>query len=135
MKLVIDTNVIIESITERSPYHPIFLSIKNHTHFLVISNEILSEYYEIFTIIYGDLILKDLSLFFEYSQNILLVEPHYRFNLIQADPDDNKFVDCAICGNADYIITSDQHFNVLNTIKFPKVEIITPKLFIHEYLT
>ena len=41
--------------------------------------------------------------------------------LIEADPDDNKFVDCAIAGQADYIVTHDKHFRILDEIQFPRV--------------
>ena len=37
---------------------------------------------------------------------------------------DNKFVDCAIAGNARYIVTEDHHFDVLKEIPFPKVAVI-----------
>lgn len=47
----------------------------------------------------------------------------FRFQLIESDPDDNKFVDCAIAANADYIVTEDTHFNPLKMISFPHVEI------------
>ena len=40
------------------------------------------------------------------------------------DPDDNKFVDCAVSANADYIVTNDRHFNVLKGIYFPQVNVI-----------
>lgn len=49
---------------------------------------------------------------------------HFRFNLIQEDPDDNKFVDCAIAANASFIVSQDHHFDVLHAIDFPKVELI-----------
>ena len=52
-----------------------------------------------------------------------LVTPYFHFKLIQADEDDNKFVDCAVCGNAKVIVTEDHHFNVLREISFPKVDI------------
>lgn len=52
-----------------------------------------------------------------------LVTPYFHFNLIEADKDDNKFVDCAICGNAKFIVTEDHHFDVLRQISFPKVDI------------
>jgi len=45
------------------------------------------------------------------------------FHLIEADPDDNKFVDCAICGNAELIVTNDVHFNILKNIDFPIVDV------------
>ena len=53
----------------------------------------------------------------------------FRFNLIEADPDYNKFVDCAIASDADFIITNNRHFNILETIPFPKVEILTLQAF------
>ena len=34
-------------------------------------------------------------------------DPHYTFALIEADKDDNKFVDCAIAANAKCIVTED----------------------------
>lgn len=52
------------------------------------------------------------------------VSPTYFFNLIKSDPDDNKFVDCAICGNAEYIVSNDAHFKILNEIDFPKVRVV-----------
>lgn len=45
--------------------------------------------------------------------------------LIQADPDDNKFVDCAFAANADYLVSEDSHFDVLRNISFPKLNLVT----------
>lgn len=44
--------------------------------------------------------------------------------MIQADPDDNKFVDCAVCSNAEYIVSNDAHFRVLKQIGWPKLSVI-----------
>lgn len=49
----------------------------------------------------------------------LRVKPNYRFNLITTDPDDNKFVDCAIT----YIVSNDRHFEELKKYDFPKVDV------------
>ena len=62
--------------------------------------------------------------------NIIKVTPTFFFNLIESDPDDNKFVDCAICGSAELIVTNDSHFNVLKQINFPHIEVKT----IQEYI-
>jgi len=55
--------------------------------------------------------------------------PYYKWNLIHADPDDNKFVDCALNSGADYIVTNDRHFNVLKTLDFPPVKVIDIEAF------
>ena len=59
-------------------------------------------------------------------------QPHFRFRLIEQDPDDNKFVDCAIVAGADYIVSEDAHFRVLETIPFPKVNVIRLNRFMEE---
>ena len=57
---------------------------------------------------------------------------HFRFRLIEQDPDDNKFVDCAIVAGADYIVSEDAHFRVLEEIPFPKVYVIRLQRFVEE---
>ena len=57
--------------------------------------------------------------------NVKWVTKYYKWELIKADKDDNKFVDCAIASNAKYLVSDDKHFKVLKNIYFPKVEVIT----------
>ena len=57
-------------------------------------------------------------------RNVRRVDPHMRYRLIEADPDDNKFVDCALFANAKFIVTEDHHFKVLKDIPFPHVDVI-----------
>jgi len=56
-------------------------------------------------------------------------EVYIHFGLIEKDVDDNKFVDCAVAANAEFIVTNDAHFNVLKEIDWPKVAIVTIKEF------
>lgn len=53
-----------------------------------------------------------------------IITPYYQFNLIEADKDDNKFVDCAIAAQAKCIVTNDHHYDVLKAIPFPRVEVV-----------
>ena len=62
--------------------------------------------------------------------NVKYIDPHFRFQLITADPDVNKFVDCAIAANAKYIVTEDHHFDVLKDIPFPHIEVISIEQFL-----
>ncbi len=59
------------------------------------------------------------------APNVIFAEPYFKWNLIDKDPDDNKFADLTIAGNADYLVTNDKHFNPLKTIDFPKLNVVT----------
>lgn len=41
------------------------------------------------------------------------------------DLEDNKFVDVAIAGKADYLVTNDKHFNILKELDSPQINVIT----------
>ena len=57
--------------------------------------------------------------------NVDLITRYYRWFTMTNDPDDDKFVDCAVAGGAALIITDDAHFNVLKSLAFPKIEAMT----------
>ena len=124
MRIVLDTNSLIQSISPKSVYHDVWLSVLTGRNTLCVSNEILEEYAEILNRLAGkktaDLVLNTII----ECKNVVFLMPYFHFNLISADPDDNKFVDCAIQANARYIVTNDHHYDVLRQIEFPKVEII-----------
>ena len=124
MRIVLDTNSLIQSISPKSVYHDVWLSVLTGRNTLCVSNEILEEYAEILNRLAGkktaDLVLNTII----ECKNVVFLTPYYHFNLITADPDDNKFVDCAIQANARYIVTNDHHYDVLRQIDFPKVGII-----------
>jgi predicted nucleic acid-binding protein len=58
------------------------------------------------------------------SPNVIHITPFYKWNLIEADPDDNKFVDCALNAGAEYIVTNDKHFDALRRVEFPPVRVV-----------
>lgn len=58
------------------------------------------------------------------KRNLVRVTPTWRFGLIETDWNDNKFVDCAICGRAELIVSNDKRFDVLRTIDFPFVRMV-----------
>ena len=62
----------------------------------------------------------------------LYQEAYFHFGLITADPDDNKFVDCAVAADAEYIVTNDKHFSILKNIPWPKLSIVKIKEFIDQ---
>jgi predicted nucleic acid-binding protein len=66
--------------------------------------------------------------------NVHKQDIYYKWNLINADKDDNKFVDCAVAGNADFVVTEDKHFDELRTVEFPKLTVLSIKDFILKLL-
>ena len=65
--------------------------------------------------------------------NTRMVQVYYHLRLITADPDDDKFVDCAFKTNARFIVTEDRHYDVLRQVKYPKINVIDIESFL-EYL-
>ena len=57
-------------------------------------------------------------------RNIVRVSPKWRFNLITQDPDDNKFIDCAVAGQAEILVSNDKHFKIIKEIDFPAITIL-----------
>ena len=54
----------------------------------------------------------------------------FNWRLIYPDMDDNKFADCAIAANADYLVTNDRDFRVLKQVEFPKIMLLKMDEFI-----
>ena len=101
-------------------------------YFLCVSNEIVSEYIEILSAKVSSTFAENIVGAILRSPFVRRFDPQFHFNLIEADPDDNKFVDCAIIANADFIVSEDSHFRVLKTISFPKVNVLTLDEFSEE---
>jgi len=123
-RIVLDTNVFMISILPRHKYWWIFESIIEDRYTLLVSNEILTEYLEKCSEKYGDTLSNEKLDFLLEFPNVINVNPYYKWNLLQQDPDDNKFVDCAVSGRADYLVSHDKHFNVLKDVPFPEVNVI-----------
>lgn len=128
--IVLDTNCLLAALPSISPYHKVWTDIINGATSICVSNDILEEYEEILSRKTTPEIAEAVIAAILEAPKTRKVEPTFFYNLIVADPDDNKFVDCAICGNAELIVTNDAHFDVLKTIDFPKVEVVRIQEFV-----
>lgn len=116
----------------RSKYRPAWESFLDGKYILCISNEIISEYMEILTAKVSETFAANIVGAILRSPFVRRFNPQFHFNLIETDPDDNKFVDCAIIADADYIVSEDSHFRILDSITFPKVNVLTLEQFIKD---
>ena len=122
--IVLDTNCLVSSLKRTSCFYPIWRDFMAGKYCLCFTGEILNEYQEIIEERTGSAeIARNIISAIQNRSNTKHIEVYYHFELIQADKDDNKFVDCAIVGNAEYIVSDDSHFNTLSEIPFPHVDV------------
>lgn len=136
MIVCIDTNALVEMLGKNHPSRQILREWQRGRFIWALSNEILAEYEEIIAPRTGparwEIFLDALEATSRLHGNLMLVHPDFRFQAITADRDDNKFCDCAITANADKIITSDRHFDVLNALTY-RPRPITPHEFLDQH--
>ncbi|MBU0979411.1 MAG: putative toxin-antitoxin system toxin component, PIN family [Nanoarchaeota archaeon] len=133
MRVVPDTNVLVSGTFWRGKSHKILELIDGRKIRFLISQQIVEEYRKVisseeivkktenFRLIFSDVIERILSL-------SILIDPEIRLDVVKEDPDDNKVLECAKDGRADYIITQDNH--LLKLKKFEGIQILTPEEFI-----
>ena len=131
-QVVIDTNCLVQMISVHSPYRPAWQAFREGQYTLCVSNDILNEYNEILGRVANTAVAHNIVNAIVRSPYTRMLDPHFRFGLIEQDPDDNKFVDCAIIAGADYIVSEDAHFRVLAEIPFPNVNVIRMDEFLQD---
>ena len=128
IKVVIDTNVLISSLWGGKPQRIIEIWDKNEI-FVLVSQQILDEYFDVlnrFDLTEED--IEDITILFANPNKTILLEPGIKLNVIETDVDDNKFLECAKSGNADYIISGDRH--ILEIEAFENIKIVTVTKFL-----
>lgn len=130
MRIVLDTNSLLVSIGRKSNYRPIFDALLNGEITLLITNEIVSEYIEKIEERTNSIVATNIAELLVSSPDVEKIEVYFKWSMITADSDDNKFVDCALNGQANFIVTDDRHFNILQKIGFPPIEIIRTAEFL-----
>ncbi len=115
MKVVIDTNVLLVSIAPTSQANWLWEAIIAGALDVYVTTDILLEYEEILTARANPLLAAAVLDLLDELPNVHCTNKYYFWQLVEADPDDNKFVDCAIAAGAHYLVSEDKHFNPLRT--------------------
>ena len=130
MRVVIDTNVLINCIGARTKHHLIWKAFLLNTITLSASFDMLLEYQELVLQKYPAKVASEIIDVPTDPDYIKQCEIYYYWHAITIDPDDNKFYDAAVSCNADYLVTFDTHFNEAKRLEFPKVNIISADEFL-----
>lgn len=133
MKVIIDTNVFISGIFFSGPPYEILKAWKNNKIQIVISPEILDEYYRVSDELSQKYYQIDIEPFIE----LLTIKAELTEDLegpisICDDPDDDKFIGCAISSGVKTIISGDKH--LLKVTEYENIDILKPQAFIEKYL-
>jgi putative PIN family toxin of toxin-antitoxin system len=129
LNIVLDTNVLLVSISPKSKFNWVFQKFIDEEYTLCVTTDILQEYEEIIGKHMGVEAANFVLQIIESAVNVNYITNYFKWNLITIDPDDNKFVDCAVSCNARFIVTHDKHFNILKKIEFPKIEVVGIEYF------
>jgi putative PIN family toxin of toxin-antitoxin system len=128
--IVLDTNCLLQALPSNSPFHKIWTEVVDGSICLCVNTDILEEYEEVLARKTTPEIARNIVDAIANLSTTIFQNTYVHFELLPADSDDNKFVDCAVASDAEYIVTNDKHFNPLKEIPWPKVEIIKIAEFI-----
>ncbi len=124
MRAVVDTNCLLASIPPKGQGYWLYEAFIAKKFTWVVSTEILLEYYEMITLRFSketaDLVIEIML----SKSNTELAEPSFIWNLIEADPDDNKFANLALSVGATLLVSNDKHFDIFNAIDFPPLNVV-----------
>lgn len=129
-KVVLDTNCLISSLSRQGQYYPVWKGLQTGEYVLCVSTDILEEYAEVITQKMSVQVATNVIHLLMESEFVELVNPYFNLQLISADHDDDKFVDCAFAANATFIVSNDKHYDVLKDIDFPKILVLKLKEFL-----
>ena len=129
-RIVLDTNCLIASLSRRGQFYPVWKGLQTGRYVLCVSTDILEEYAEKLTEKMSVQVASNVIHLVLECENVELINPYFSLHLIEADHDDDKFVDCAFAANATYIVSDDSHFEVLKEIQFPKLLVLKLKKFL-----
>lgn len=65
--------------------------------------------------------------------NVVLQNPSYLWQLVESDKDDNKFIDCFIASQSDFIVSNDKHIHQLKANRFPEISVLNYDEFEERY--
>lgn len=132
LKIVIDTNVFVSSFFGGTP-RKIIDYWKNGEITLCLSQDIIEEYLEVL----NRLGLKDkkglwqLTELFAEGYNSIFTSKISDLQVVEDDPDDNKFIECAVALDSKIIISGDKHLKEIK--KYVDIEIMSPRGFVDFY--
>ena len=132
IRVVIDTNVFVSSFFGGNPKKIIDLW-KNEEIALCLSKDVLDEYIDVLQRVglKDESEIEELLSFLAKGFNILFKTNTPKLKVVKDDPEDDKFIECAVVLKADVIITGDKALRKIG--EYMGIKILTPREFLKTY--
>lgn len=136
MRIVVDTNVLVSATYWKGDSYKVIRIANERQMTIMMSREITEEYYKV---IKSDEVTEKVEKKNLMAEKIItkvinesvVVEPKDKLFVIKEDPDDDKFIECAVEGDAEYLISRDKH--LLKLKKYKKIRIVKPEEFLKSF--
>jgi hypothetical protein len=130
--VVVDTNVFISSFFGGNPQKIIDLW-KSGQIMLCLSRPIIDEYINVLRRmgLQNERELEELLNLFARGFNLLFTAKTPNLNVVENDPDDDKFIECAVALKSKFIISGDKGLREIEN--YMGIKIQSPKQFLDEY--
>jgi uncharacterized protein len=137
MKIVLDTNVLLQAISRRTTHFWIWEAIQNQQLTLCVTTDILDEYHEqIFNFYKSHQLAEHVLDAILSLESLVKVEKYYFWNIPYKDEDDQKFIDCYVACGANYLISEDYvFFKELKRDNFLNIKVLKPSNFRNVYFS
>jgi putative PIN family toxin of toxin-antitoxin system len=133
VKLILDTNVFVSGVFFSGPPFQILQGWRDEMVQLVISTEILEEYQRVGLILAQEHPLIDLMSMLDYLvQHAEVYSVPSLPERVCEDPDDDKFLACAIASGGTLVVSGDRH--LLKVSGYQGVEVLKPREFVDKHL-
>lgn len=132
MNVVLDTNVFVSSFLGGPPRQIVDLW-KQGAITLCLSAPIVDEYVEVLARlgVADDRDLKDLLRFFAEGRGVLFAAQTPTLDVVKADPDDNRFLECAVALKAECVVSGDKA--LLAVKDYCGIKVLSPRDFLKSY--
>jgi len=134
MKVVLDTNIVVSSyLAPTGPTARVLALWRSGAFDLLVSGPILQEYERILAVeriarLHGMAAAEIAEVIDGFREFATVAEPRELLQVVEGDPDDDKFFECAVTGDAAYIVSRDER--VLAVREFRGIRVLSPEAFL-----
>ena len=131
-KVVVDTNVFVSSFFGGNPRKIIDLW-KSGEITLCLTKPIVDEYIEVLRRLglQTEKEIEELLGLFAHGFHIVFTAKTPELHIIENDPDDNMFIECAVALKAGFVITGDKALKAIQ--EYMNIKIVSPTEFLSKY--